>query len=159
MFILVLCLLVSCTLFESKETMTRELINAELREIDWNTVDAYPLFENCDETAPKALQRECFENVLLSHFQETVNQFEFTVDPQLDSLASVLFVVDTTGTIEILDIEKDSEIRRLMPEFDGIISQSLRNLPPLAPAIKRGIPVRTKFRIPIHLNTHAQIGQ
>ena len=69
--------LISCNLFESKEKRTQEMINAELRQIDWNTVDAYPLFADCDETASKTEQRSCFEQQLTTHFQNTLNEFEF----------------------------------------------------------------------------------
>ncbi|MFT6995763.1 MAG: hypothetical protein ACJA1P_002508, partial [Maribacter sp.] len=40
-----------------------------------------------------------------------------------------------------------------MPEFDGIVTQSLKTVPEIAPALKRGIPVRIKLRILIQLNT------
>ncbi len=151
--VLICCNLASCSFFESKEKRTQELINAELREIDWNSIDSYPLFLSCDETASKENQRLCFENKLITHFEATLNEFEFTVDSAKNPVVAVIFVIDTEGRIAIVDIEKDANIVKQMPEFDGIISQSLKNVPAIAPALKRGIPVSTKFRIPIQLNT------
>ena len=75
--VLLLCGLASCTFFESKEKKTRELVQKELREIDWNDVDAYPIFEFCDETKSKLEQRKCFEKGLLEHFSKTLNEFEY----------------------------------------------------------------------------------
>ncbi|MFS4466798.1 hypothetical protein [Maribacter sp. 2210JD10-5] len=152
-FLLVFCSLVSCQFFESKEKRTQEIINAKLQQIDWNTVDSYPLFADCDETVSKTNQRICFEDKLTSHFESALNEFEFTVKEDTDPLVMVIFVVNAEGKIIIKNIEKDPAITKQMPEFDGIISQSLKNLPTIAPALKRGIPVSTKFRIPIHLNT------
>ncbi|MDO1499196.1 hypothetical protein Q2T40_02625 [Winogradskyella maritima] len=69
---LIITFLGSCTFFESKEKRTQELINEELGQIDWNTVDSYPFFYTCDESASKAEQKICFEETLISHFQETL---------------------------------------------------------------------------------------
>lgn len=152
--VMVLCGLTSCGLFESKEEKTRELIQKELNAIDWNDVDAYPIFEFCDETLSKMEQRECFENGLLEHFAKTLNEFEFVFEPVEDPTVIVDFLVDKDGKITIIEIEKDSTISQQMPEFDGIVRQSLKRIPPLAPAIKNRIPVKAKFRIPIVLKTN-----
>jgi len=144
----------SCSFFESKQKRTQELINEELRHIDWNSVDSYPFFYTCDETATKAQQKICFEETLISHFQETLNDFEFTLTDKESETAAVIFVIDTLGRINVTDIEKDASVLTQMPEFDGVITQSLKNLPKLAPALKRGIPVNTKYRIPVQLNTN-----
>ncbi len=154
-FYLLLCILLSsCSLFESKEKRTQELINEELRQIDWNSVDSYPFFYTCDETATKTEQKICFEETLTTHFQETLNDFEFTLSDKESETVAVIFIIDTLGRIDVTAIEKDASVLKQMPEFDGVITQSLKNLPKLAPALKRGIPVNTKYRIPVQLNTN-----
>jgi hypothetical protein len=145
--------LFSCNFFESKEKRTQELIDSQLREIDWNSIDTYPLFLDCDETASKELQRQCFEDKLTNHFETTLNDFEFIVDSDENPTVAVIFVIDTDGDIDILEIEKNNYILKQMPEFDGVVTQSLKTVPDISPALKRGIPVKTKFRIPIQLNT------
>jgi hypothetical protein len=147
------CALVSCGLFESKDKKARELVNQEMRNIDWNQVDNYPLFEACDETLPKQDQKICFENELTSHLAATLDEFEYILDADIDPTVYVDFVIDGEGRISVLTIEKDTKIDLQMPEFDGIIIQSLKGLPEISPALKRGIPVRTKFRIPIVLSS------
>ncbi|MFK5974089.1 MAG: hypothetical protein QM485_12530 [Flavobacteriaceae bacterium] len=151
--ILILCSFSSCDLFQSKDAKTQELINQEMLNIDWNDVDNYPLFENCDETLTKTGQRECFESELLGHFSAILREFEFVLDEDIDSTVYVDFSIDKDGRISVLNIEKDKAINLQMPEFDGIIIQSLKGLSPIAPALKRGIPVKAKFRIPIVLNS------
>lgn len=145
------CLLASCSWFESRETKTRKLVERELQAIDWNDVDQYPLFEECDETAPKARQKECFEETLLLHFSGTLRDFEFILDSDLEDTIYVDFLIDRDGTISILEMERNSAVVKQIPEFSGVVSQSLKGLPPVAPALKRGIPVRTRFRIPLVL--------
>lgn len=153
LIVLVSFSLFSCNFFASKEKRTQELINSQLREIDWNSIDTYPLFLDCDETAAKELQQQCFEEKITNHFETTLNDFEFIVDSDDNPTVAVIFVIDADGDIDILDIEKDAYILKQMPEFDGIVSQSLKTVPDIAPALKRGIPVSTKFRIHIQLNT------
>ncbi len=149
--IALVCSLASCDFMESKDKKARELVNQEMRSIDWNEVDHYPLFENCDESDPKEVQRACFENEVVSHFSITLREFEFVLGKDVDTTVYVDFAIDREGTISVLNIEKDPKINEQMPEFDGIVTQSLRALPPVSPALKRGIPVRAKFRIPIIL--------
>lgn len=152
--ILLLIGLSSCSFFESNEKRTQELIHEELGQVDWNSVDSYPFFYSCDESATKTEQRTCFEETLTSHFQETLNEFEFTLTDKESETVAVIFVIDTLGRIDVVEIEKDASVLKQMPEFDGVITQSLKNLPKLAPALKRGIPVNTKYRIPVQLNTN-----
>lgn len=148
-----LCLLTSCKRSAFHKDKTQELIEQEMQNIDWNDVDQYPLFENCDETAPKAEQRQCFESTLLSHFASTIREFEFKLDTEVNDTVNVDFLIDRTGSISVLEIRKNSAVEAQIPEFNGIIAQCLNNLPKVAPAIKRGIPVSARFRIPIVLNT------
>ncbi len=125
-----------------------------MQNINWNDVDQYPLFENCDETASKSEQKQCFENTLLSHFESTLQEFEFKLDAEVNDTVNVDFLIDKNGSISVLEIKKNQAVEAQIPEFNGIIAQCLNNLPPVAPAIKRGIPVNARFRIPIVLNTN-----
>lgn len=129
------------------------LVEEELQSIDWNDVDQYPLFDDCDETVSKTAQRECFENTLLLHFSMTLQDFEFALDEEVDDTIYVDFLVDREGGMSVLDIQENNMIKEQIPEFDAIITQSLKSLPRVEPALKRGIPVNAKFRIPIVLNT------
>lgn len=143
----------SCGWITSKEEKTWELVNKEMQQIDWTDVDNYPLFENCDETLTKASQRACFEKELLLNCAKILNQYEFVLDANIDTRVYVDFLVDENGKVTVLNIQKDDQIDDKMPEFNQIISQGLEDLPPVAPALKRGIPVKAKFRIPIVLNS------
>jgi hypothetical protein len=154
--LVLLGLMTSCDFFVSKEKKTQQLIHQKLNEINWNEIDSYPLFEVCDELVSKTIQRECFERELLKHCAESLNEFEYTFDATIDPTIQVDFLVDKDGRISVLNIDKDAAIDDQMPEFDGIIRQSLKNLPPLAPALKRAMPVKAKFRMPIVLQYNNQ---
>jgi len=124
-----------------------------MHAIDWNDVDQYPLFADCDETATKAAQKDCFEETLLLHFSMTLQDFEFVLDSTLTDTLYLDFLVDHEGAISVLDMERNRDVISQIPEFEGVITQSLKSLPHIEPALKRGIPVNAKFRIPLVLNT------
>ena len=147
-----LCIIASCDWFSSREAKTQKLVEQELRAINWNDVDQYPLFEDCDETVSKSDQRSCFENTLLLHFSMTLQDFEFVLDEDIDESIYVDFLVDKEGVMTVLDIEEHEAIREQIPEFNAIITQSFKSVPRVAPALKRGIPVNAKFRIPLVFN-------
>ncbi|MGB5819043.1 MAG: hypothetical protein WBG90_06125 [Saonia sp.] len=151
----ILCLLyclTSCDWLASKEVKTQKLVDQEMQSINWNDLDQYPLFSDCDELASKEEQKRCFESTLLMHFSMTLQEFDFVLDTQLNDTIYVDFLMDSDGLISVLEIEKSTMIDTQMPEFNGVITRSLKNLPRVEPALKRGIPVSAKFRIPLVLN-------
>ncbi|QLG44663.1 energy transducer TonB [Costertonia aggregata] len=153
LFLGVLCLLASCEWLPSKDAKTQKLVEEEMQQIDWNDLDQYPLFSDCDETSSKMNQRRCFQENILLHFSMTLQDFEFVLNKDVNDTLFVDFLMDKEGTVSVLNIQKDITIDEQMPEFDEIITQSLKSLPKVEPALKRGIPVNAKFRIPIVLNT------
>jgi hypothetical protein len=50
-------------------------------------------------------------------------------------------------------MDRNPDLLQENPEFETIVKGSLRSLPRLEPALKRGVPVATKFRIPLVLKT------
>ncbi len=144
--------LASCHQARKREQQVHALVNSELATIDWNDVDSYPIFGPCDESEPKEVQKQCFEQEVVAHFGKALKQFEFTIGQEVDTLVFVDFVVEPNGHITVVNIQKDPEVADLMPEFDGIVIECLKDLPPLSPAIKRGVPVKAKFRLPIYLH-------
>ncbi|MEJ2162443.1 MAG: hypothetical protein P8X60_03765 [Robiginitalea sp.] len=144
---------VSCEWFASRESKTQELVESELRSINWNEVDQFPLFEDCNETVSKPEQRLCFENTLVMHLSMALQDFEFRSDKPLADTLYVDFLVDNRGGISVVSVEENQVLKEENPEFERIVSGSLRSLPRLQPALKRGIPVAAKFRIPLVIQT------
>ena len=147
------CLFTSCDWFTSNEEKTQELVNEEMRNINFNEVDRYPLFDNCDELMDKSGQLDCFQNTLLSQYTATLEDFEFQFVSDINTTVYVDFMVDFNGEISVLEVQRNEDIENQIPEFRSIITRSLIGLPPLSPALKRGVPVSSKFRIPIIVNS------
>ncbi|AWX44983.1 hypothetical protein HME9304_01990 [Flagellimonas maritima] len=154
LFLYCIGLLASCELFTSKEVEARKIINKELLEIDWNDVDQYPLFDDCDETAIKQVQRECFQQVLSNYFSEALEGLRFQVDNDLNDTMHIDFLIDEHGFISVLNAEENASISNEISDFNTEISNRLNDLTTVAPALKRGIPVSLKFRLPIVIYTN-----
>jgi hypothetical protein len=137
----------------STESKTQKIVEDELRGIDWNDVDQYPLFVGCDETVAKQEQRLCFENTLLQNLGMTLQDFHFIIDKEIETIIYVEFLVDNKGEITVVDIDKNADIEDQMPEFSSIITKGLKSMPIPAPALKRGVPVKTRFRLPLQITT------
>lgn len=155
-FLGVLCclfLLQSCDWIASTESKTQKIVEDELRGIDWNDVDQYPLFEGCDETADKLEQRLCFENTLLQNLAMTLQDFHFVIDSEIETTIYVDFLVDNQGAITVVEIDKNPVLEDQLPQFNGIITKGLKSMSNPAPALKRGVPVKTRFRLPLQIIT------
>lgn len=153
LLILVLCGFTSCSLFESKEEKTQKLVDKELQQIDWSDVDDYPLFSDCDETVSKTLQKNCFEQKILLHLSTDLKAFQLRSEKQVEEVIFLDFIVENNGNISIESIDNKEVFGGQMAEFNSRVKRSLKRLPRIEPALKRGIPVRAKFRIPIFLNS------
>ncbi|MEZ4810311.1 MAG: hypothetical protein R2819_08115 [Allomuricauda sp.] len=153
-FLLLSCvgLLVSCELFMSKEDRTQKMVNEELLAIDWNDVDHYPLFEDCDETATKPVQRECFRTVLLGYFSQALDSLHFQVENNLHDTVYIDFEIDEDGFISVRNVEEKTVVLSQIKDFKTEVTKRLNDFT-VKPALKRGIPVSMRFRLPLVLNT------
>ena len=88
---------------------------------------------------------------LLRHFSDTLEKSEFVLQEAVNDTILVDFVMEDTGSITLMNIHNDAALRKQLPDFEKQIKNSLGSLPKIQPALKRGIPVRAKFRIPIVL--------
>lgn len=154
-FLLILVLLVfnSCNLFESKEEKTQKLVAEKLLQIDWTDVDDYPFFDDCDETVSKALQKNCFEQKLLAHLSKGLKEFHLTSETEIKDIVFLDIRVEKDGNVTIDTIVNKEIFGVQMEKFQRNISKSIETLPHIEPALKEGIPVNAKFRIPILLNS------
>jgi hypothetical protein len=87
------------------------------------------------------------------HLSMSLQDFEFQSDQRLADTLYVDFMVDPQGKIFVVSMDKNAAFSKANPEFERIVSRSLRSLPRLEPALKRGIPVSSRFRIPLVLHT------
>jgi len=159
---LVILLLFSggCSYIIDQEKKANELVVKRMDTINWNEVDSYPLFESCNELAPKLEQENCFKDTFVNHLVDTLNQYDFTIKkPVLDTIFLDL-KIDNKGNISVLTINANNEAKKELPELRSAVEESINSLPKIYAAQKKAIskskvqliPVTTKFTLPIILN-------
>ena len=153
LFLFFLIIFSSCQYFQSQEKQTKQLVSDKLLAIDWNDVDQYPLFENCDEMSPKDIQRNCFQENLLNYFTTVFNDLQYEVEEDINDTLYINFLIDEHGFMTVLEIQEKDNLNQVLPDLKDELSTRLNNLITVAPAIKQSNPVSVKFRLPLVLNT------
>lgn len=151
LFTLSFCLLlvVSCSYFDKKSK--REPIQEVDTIVDFNSVDAFPLFPNCKDIPSREKQQICFQLEIAQHIYASLKEYKLNAKEVVYDTILVKLKVDILGKTSLSEIKIATKTSQLFPEFDSILKVSLNNLPRLQPAIKRNMPVNIEFTLPIVL--------
>lgn len=151
LFTLIICsfLVLSCAYIE--KNTKRVPIQKIDTIVDFNTVDAYPLFPNCKDIPSREKQQICFQIEMSQHIYASLKEFQLSVKDSVHDTILVKLKIDTFGKTSVSNIKISDKTRELLPQFDSILRVGLLNLPTLQPAIKRAMPVTTEFTLPIVL--------
>jgi hypothetical protein len=144
----------SCDLTINKELSVNQLVSDELETFNWNDVDTYPRFQNCDTIINKELNFQCFVNTLTSKVQTNLSNTGVIVDKSIKDTVIISFRVSDKGKITLDQLFSENEVLNVNLLIDSIFKLSILDLPKLYPAIKRGQPVNTKFKLPILVSTN-----
>lgn len=144
-----LLLVVSCSYFENKST--REPLQEVDTIVDFNTVDAFPLFPNCREIPSREKQKICFQLEISQHIYGSLKHYQLNAKEAINDTVLVKLKVSSLGKTSLSTVQISTKTKELLPEFDSILKVSIQNLPILQPAIKRDMPVATEFTLPIVL--------
>jgi hypothetical protein len=144
-----LTLIPSCTYFNT--TANKEAIPKIDTIVDFNTVDAFPLFPNCKDIPSRKKQQICFQLEMSQYIYATLNEFKLTANEVIKDTILVKLQVSSLGKTSLSSLKISDKTKKLLPEFDSLLKVSLAKLPILSPAIKRNMPVTTEFTLPIIL--------
>lgn len=147
--LLLFFIVVSCQLFDKKVPDENELLQQELQKINWSQVDEYPTIYACDTIQDKETQKQCFFNYLVQEIQQKISIDSIQMRyPNVDTIQVKVTVFPNKTTVFETQIPKDS-IGYDIKEIDSIIQNNLANFPPIEPASKRGVKVKTQFILPV----------
>lgn len=152
--LLVFFLLVSCQYFDVNKTTPEAILSEELKTFNWNEVDNYPSFEVCDSLQTKLESKQCFETTLANHIYNKLQTKTITVSQDINDTIMLSFLISEKGELNINLIEIDSITSQEIPNIEGLITKSLKTLPKIFPANKRGQQVKTQFKLPIILQVN-----
>lgn len=119
--------------------------------VDFNTIDAFPLFPDCDKIPSREKQQICFQLEMAQHIYAALNEYSLMTSEVINDTVFVKLIVDSNGKTSLSSIKISEKTNELLPEFDSIVRVTLQNVPRLQPAIKRNMPVSTEFTLPIIL--------
>jgi hypothetical protein len=143
----------SCQFFETEKISSETFYEEELKTIDWKNVDRYPAFASCDTLSEKTQQKECFEGELAYQIQQRMTEQGVTSFQDINDTIMLSFSVSESAAITIVQMQIDSLLQRKFPHLKDSLKYSIDALQLVAPAYKRGIPVKTQFTLPIVVTT------
>ena len=153
-FVLLFCFFYSCNYYEKKKLDSDTILMKELKTFNWNEVDRYPNFENCESSIDFQDSKNCFEQTITSHISEYFRIENIIVTQTVSDTIIIDLLVSNSGELQISNIQTDKLTRGQIPSLDSILKRSLGGLPKLYPAIKRSQQVQTAFQLPIILSVN-----
>ncbi len=147
--LLILLIVTSCDYFEKKKVYPEELLEEELQTFNWNEVDTYPTFTNCESLTEKEERKICFQNTLITNVNHYLESQNLIVSNDVNDTITLKIIIDKTGFLEVESINVHPETVQEIPEIDSLLRQSLKGVPKIYPAIKRNQQVTTAFELPV----------
>ena len=141
--------LTSCSYFEKQVPNEQELLQKELKAINWNQVDEYPSIAECEKLTDATQRKQCFFEFLSSTIQQKLDTDTLSVlYPELDTI-EVKITVNPDATLVFEPQFPQDSTAYDKEKIDSILRVRITDLPKINPAIKRGIPVKTQFILPV----------
>ena len=154
--IIIFCFLsISCEFdFQiDKKITVDEFINEELKSLNWNDVDQYPVFENCLEINNVKNKNNCFVETITSSFRENLKTNNLVLNRTLIDTVRMVLKVDKIGKISIENMTISDQNNKYKEVITKSFERTVSSLPKLYPAIKRGQEVDVIFNMPIIIST------
>ena len=149
LLLLIFPILVGCNNFETKKISSEEVLNKETKSLNWREVDEYPAFENCKNITDLTKARSCFEATVANSIYTYLSKQQPIVTQAIDDTLFLYLEISKTGKPIVDSLTVDSMVVSQLPQLDLWVRQSVDSLPKIYPAIKRGIPVSSVFKMPI----------
>ncbi|WP_144891275.1 hypothetical protein [Flavobacterium tiangeerense] len=141
----------SCQYFETPVPSEQELLQKELKSINWKEVDEYPSVVDCEKIEDKKQRQKCFFEVLTQLIQEKLSVDTLSIlYPELDTI-EVKVTIFPNATMQFEPQFPKDSIAYDKIKIDSILKVRLVDFPKINPAIKRGVPVKTQFILPVIL--------
>lgn len=145
-FLWILCC-TSCTSSSFSKSNTDQTLDTI---IDFTKVDASPSFKICERLLNDA-KTACFRLNIQKYFIEKLQELSLTAEDHINETVYVVLKVDEKGKVSLKKLILTDVIASHFPEMNISIKKMVMDLPKLSPALKRGIPVTTEYKLPIHI--------
>jgi len=154
MFLRVFFLLLFFLLITSCDKLSflkSEKIQALDTIVNFSSVDTSPSFKECDSIIDKHQKSNCFRTTIHQKIGAELQKHQFIIRDSISEIVYVDLLINSKGKIVIEAMASSEEMRIQLPELDSVLRISVDKIPNVYAAIKRGIPVTTKYRLPIKI--------
>jgi len=143
----------SCQYFDTEKISAETFYDEEIKTLDLKQIDTYPIFQECEKVMGKEETRLCFENELTARIAQSLSRESLKAINSLQDTLWVNFTISEKAIITVNEVKTDSLIHLEFPKLQEKVAQKIDNITLKAPAYKRGIPVKTRFNLPIVIRT------
>ena len=147
-FVLILFSITSCDKFPFLKSENRQVLDTV---VNFSSVDTSPSFKACDSMIDKQQKSHCFRITIHQKIGAELRKHQFVVRDAITETVHVDLLISAKGKITLEAIIASEVITSQLPQLDSILSLSIARISRVYPAIKRGIPVTTKYRLPIKI--------
>lgn len=141
--------LVSCKNFETKKVSSEDILRQQLQDFNWTEVDVYPTFAACDKFEEKQALKVCFETTITKHLYQALAKHPIASGDTINDTVMLYLTISDQGNPKIDSLAISEKLARQIPDLKKWIASGVDNLPEIYPARTRGMPVTTKFMLPI----------
>ena len=119
--------------------------------VDFSSVDTFPSFKPCASTIDKTKTTDCFRTTIHQKIGAELLQHTFIIKDSIDEPIYVDLIINSKGIFTLHAIQSSNNIKKVLPQLDGLLRESVEKLPKIYAANKRGIPVSVKYSLPIRI--------
>lgn len=139
----------SCQYFDKKVPSEKELLQRELKAINWKEVDEFPSVADCEKIEDKTKRQQCFFEYITQLIQIKLSVDTLSIlYPELDTI-EVKVTIYPNSRLQFEPLFPKDSVAYDRVKIDSILKARLVGFPKINPAIKRGIPVKTQFILPV----------
>lgn len=119
--------------------------------VNFSSVDTSPSFIECDSIIDKQQKSNCFRTTIHQKIGAELQNHQFVIKDSISEIVFVDLLINSKGKIVFEALASSEEMRIQLPQLDSVLRISVDKIPTVYAAIKRGIPVTTKYRLPIKI--------
>ena len=147
-FLLMMILFTSCDKISFSKNKNIQVLDTI---VDYSSVDTFPSFAICDSIIDKTKKSDCFRTTIHQKIGAELQQHTFVIKDSIDEVILVDLIINSNGIFTLDAIQSSDNIKKALPHLDSLLRLSVRNLPQIHAANKRGIPVTIKYSLPIRI--------
>lgn len=131
--------------FNNTNLSSEKLKNLNIKEVLFSVADKIPLFKECISSSSSE-DRKCFSKQMSNHFAKNFYP-ERASEDGIRGRVFIQFVIDFQGKIRNIKVKAQKKSTLLENEIKRVISK----LTPFTPGRHNGLPINTKYSLPINL--------